>query len=77
LEDAGVVTMAGAAAGLILLWMAGRAIDGFLFHVGGHDPLTLVAATAVIVIAAGAAAAAQAGRAARVNPVQALSQEGE
>jgi hypothetical protein len=72
MRDAVLVVIAGVAGGLVALWMTGRAIEGFLFQIGGRDPVSLIASTVAIVITAGAAAAVQALRAARLDPVEVL-----
>lgn len=65
----------GLAAGLVLALAAGRLIAGLLVGVPGHDPVTLAAVAASLLILAALAAAAPARRAARVDPVVALHAE--
>ena len=59
--------------GLVLASLGGAL--GFFFGVVGLDPLSLLAAPAVLILAAAVAAYLPARRASRVNPVEALRSE--
>lgn len=75
LRQAGGMLAAGAAAGLLLSWFAGRLVEGFLYGVRPHDVLTL-GAVAVLLAGSGlAAGAVPALRAASIDPVEALRTE--
>jgi predicted permease len=75
LRQAGTMLAAGIAVGLILAWVSGRLVRGFLYGVQSHDAWTLAAA-AVILFASGMLAAyLPARRAAGVNPMEALRSE--
>ena len=68
-------TMAGTALGLIGSLFATRLLSGLLFGVPEHDPVTLLMAPAVLLLAAFTAAWLPARRAARVDPVETLRDE--
>ena len=67
-----VVTV-GLLVGLVAALLGGRVLSGFLFRVEPSDPLTLTAALGVILLAAFLASWLPARRAARVDPVDALT----
>jgi ABC-type lipoprotein release transport system permease subunit len=52
-----------------------RAIKSFLFGVSEHDPLTVVAVCALLIVCALMAALVPARRAASIDPMQALRTE--
>jgi hypothetical protein len=58
--------------GLALSALVGMALSGFLFGVGAVDPISVVAASAVLALAAAAACYVPARRASRLDPVVAL-----
>ena len=62
----------GTAIGLVLALASGRLVASLLFDVEATDPLTLVVAVAVLLLAGVVAALAPAWRAARVDPVVSL-----
>jgi putative ABC transport system permease protein len=66
------IAAAGAAVGVVLATAVSRWLSSFLVGVSPRDPLTLVAATAVLLGVATAAAYIPARRASRVDPVVAL-----
>src|SRR5262249_61669849 len=66
---------AGIAIGLPVALAGTRLLAARLFGVGAADPLTIGAATALMVLVAAGAAAVPAGRAARVDPMIALRRE--
>jgi ABC-type antimicrobial peptide transport system permease subunit len=65
----------GCAIGLLGAVAASRLMGSFLFGVTAFDPLALVAAALVVLLLALVACMLPAGRAASVNPVQALRTE--
>ena len=69
------LTLAGAGLGLLGALAAGRLAAGFLYGVPAADPLTILAAIAVLFAAAVAATYFPARRAARVDPMTALRSE--
>jgi putative ABC transport system permease protein len=64
---------AGVGLGLLGAWALGRTLEAFLFGVSPADPLSYVAAVAVLVVPALAATLVPARRAVRVSPVTALN----
>ena len=62
----------GALIGAPLIYFTGRALSGFLYNVGAHDPLMLGASLATLVTAAAIASVVPARRASRVDPMLAL-----
>lgn len=62
----------GIAAGLVLVALVSRFLRSLLFEIGPSDPLTLGAATALLVAFALLASWLPARRAARVNPIEAM-----
>ena len=67
--------IAGVAIGLAVALGAGRVMQGLLYEVRPHDPLTLIGVTAVLIAIVLIACAIPAGRASRVPPAQALRGE--
>jgi len=63
------------AVALPLSLLLGSAIRSQLFGISSSDPLSLIAATLLIVLVALVAASLPAGRAAKVNPIVALRYE--
>jgi ABC-type antimicrobial peptide transport system permease subunit len=63
---------AGIGVGLVLAWMAARAIASALYGVGAGDPLAWSAAVAVLLTSASLANYIPARRAAKVDPSVAL-----
>jgi len=72
LGDGGRIAGAGVAIGLVLAWMTGALMRGYLFQVAAADPLILVMSGAVVCVAAIAALVVPARRAAGLDPAQAL-----
>ena len=70
--EAGRWIAAGAAAGALLAWGVTRAIESQLFEVAAADPVSWVAAFAVLGVALLVAVVRPAARAARVDPIAAL-----
>src|SRR5262245_23259677 len=62
----------GSAIGLVLAWMAGRALKAQLYGVGSADAVALAAAPALLLVTALLAALGPARRAARVDPAVTL-----
>jgi ABC-type antimicrobial peptide transport system permease subunit len=65
----------GAGVGIVLSVGLGQLVKGFLYGVGGLDPLTVLAAPLLLVLVAGIATYLPARRAAIVDPVRALRTE--
>jgi predicted permease len=65
----------GTMLGLIGAWLAGQAMQAVLFHVRAHSPAILVGSAAVIALVSLMACLLPAQRAARISPMQALSEE--
>jgi len=63
----------GAVLGLFGAWAAGRALQAILFHVTALDPRTLTAAAVVLFVSSLAACLLPAHRAARISPMEALT----
>jgi predicted permease len=72
LREAGRWIAAGAALGCGLAWAATRAIEAQLYGVGSRDPLSWIAALGVLCAVLLLAVLRPAGRAARVDPMEAL-----
>ncbi len=70
--EAGRWIAAGAALGCVLAWAVTRAIEAQLYGVGSRDPLSWIAALAVLGVALLLAVLRPATRAARVDPMEAL-----
>ena len=75
LSQAGRMVLIGIVPGLAGAWAAGHAVRSFLFGVKPLDPVTLVAAIAVLLLTGVIAAALPAWRAARVDPMEVLRVE--
>jgi predicted permease len=75
LRDGCAVTLAGVAAGLAGALVSSRLVQSLLFGVTAYDPLTFLAAAAVLVTVAIAACLLPARRASRVDPLIALRAE--
>jgi predicted lysophospholipase L1 biosynthesis ABC-type transport system permease subunit len=73
-ETAGVVA-AGLAAGLMVSLAGSSVVHGRLYGVAPRDPLTLIAAAGLLLLAALGAAYGPAQRASRLDPMAALRQE--
>jgi putative ABC transport system permease protein len=65
----------GIAVGLPIAWAASRWVESMLFGLTPNDPLTVVAAIAILVAAGELAAYLPARRASRVDPLTALRAE--
>ena len=70
-----VLSLAGAAVGLVVAFAAMRLLSSILFNVSPFDPLTYSAITAVMLATAAVACYLPSRRAASVNPVDALRAE--
>ena len=70
-----VLVAIGGALGMAASLGFGALVEGFLFGIGGTDPLALLAAPAVLALVAVLAAYVPARRASRVDPVRALRSE--
>jgi predicted permease len=75
LGEAGRWIMAGAVLGCALAWAGTRAIETQLYGIGSHDPLSWIAALAVLFAALLLAVLRPAARAARVDPIEAVRAE--
>jgi predicted permease len=69
------LTVAGAAAGLVVAFAVMRLLSSILFNVSPFDPLTYSVITSVMLVTAGIACYLPSRRAATVNPVDALRAE--
>jgi predicted permease len=65
----------GLIAGLVCTWITTRALKSFLFGVGDHDPLTILAVCSVLALCGLISAFLPARRAASIDPMQALRSE--
>jgi ABC-type antimicrobial peptide transport system permease subunit len=65
----------GTGIGLAAALSLGRAAEAVLFGLSGHDPLVLIAATAVLAVVVFAASWLPAWRASRIAPMEALRYE--
>ena len=72
LGDGGRVATAGVAVGLVLAWITGALMRGYLFHVGAADPLILAMSGVIVCVAAILAVVIPASRAAGLDPAQTL-----
>jgi len=75
LRNAGVLVGAGLIAGLACAWMVTRVMHSFLFGVSEHDPATVLAVSALMIVCGLMAALVPARRAASIEPMQALRTE--
>jgi putative ABC transport system permease protein len=75
LRRAMVVSVAGAAVGILGAVAASRVIASLLFEVSPTDPVSLVSACAILLVVAAVAAYLPAYRASRVDPARALQAE--
>jgi ABC-type antimicrobial peptide transport system permease subunit len=62
----------GIALGAPGVFLAGRALDAFLYGLGGHDPIALFVSAGTLIVMTMFASAAPAWRAAKIEPVVAL-----
>ena len=69
------LSAAGLAIGVVILLVAGKAMQGLLYGVRPTDPVTIVAVTSALALVALAAAFPPAWRASRVDPIEALRYE--
>jgi ABC-type antimicrobial peptide transport system permease subunit len=67
-----VLSLTGAFIGLVLAFLVGRAVSGFLFGLSATDPLTFLGITMLLVAVSLVAAFLPARAAARQNPAQTL-----
>jgi predicted permease len=70
------LALAGVAAGIAAAVILGGSIRSLLFEISPHDPLSLAAAGALMLVVTGAAAFVPARRAATVDPMRALRHDG-
>ena len=75
MKNAGFLLGTGLLAGLACTWATTRAIKSFLFGVSEHDPITVAAVCALLIVCGGMAALIPARRAASINPTEALRSE--
>ena len=75
LRNAASLLGVGLALGLGFTWIATRTLKSFLFGVSEHDPVTVVAVCALLVVCGLVAAFVPARRAASIDPMQALRTE--
>jgi putative ABC transport system permease protein len=75
LKNAALLLALGLGGGLFASWFATRAIQSFLFNVGGHDPLTIASVCVLLAVCGLIAAVIPARRAASIDPMQALRTE--
>ena len=75
LRQAGVMLLAGIAAGAALAFSTARLLRGYVYGVGVHDGWTLGGAGVLLFVSGIVAAYVPARRAARVNPLEALRAE--
>ena len=70
-----VLAVAGIVPGLVVAYLAGRAMQAVLFGVAPYDPATYAAVIALCVVMALAGCLVPARRAARVDPMRVLRSE--
>lgn len=75
MRNAGVLVGVGLVAGLACVWMMTRVMRSFLFGVSEHDPMTVIAVSALMIVCGLMAALLPARRAASIEPMQALRTE--
>ena len=75
LKKAAWLLSIGLVSGLAGSWFATRAIKGFLFDVGQHDPITIIGVCVLLAACGIIAALIPAHRAASVDPMRALRSE--
>jgi putative ABC transport system permease protein len=75
LNKAALLLALGLVSGLVASWFATRAMQGFLFGVGRHDPMTILSVCALLAVSGLIAAILPARRAASIDPMQALRTE--
>jgi ABC-type antimicrobial peptide transport system permease subunit len=75
LRETGVMIAIGVVAGVVLTALGVQVMKSKLFGLGALDPLTVLAASAILAAVALVAGYIPAARAARVNPTQALRHE--
>jgi ABC-type antimicrobial peptide transport system permease subunit len=73
--DSVVMAGAGLGAGLLLSFLAGRALRSLLFGLSAYDPVTVITAVAVLFALSLVSGLAPALRAAKVDPMVALRYE--
>jgi ABC-type antimicrobial peptide transport system permease subunit len=71
-----IVTVAGVVVGLVAALASTRLIASLLFEVSAHDPATFATVALVLTAVSAAATYLPARRAAGIDPVRALRQEG-
>jgi putative ABC transport system permease protein len=75
LHEAGGLLMIGVGAGAVLSVIGARAATALLYGLKSYDPLTLVAAIALLATVAAAASSLPAQRASKLDPMVALREE--
>ncbi len=75
MKNAGVLLAAGLVLGFACTWVTTRTIKSFLFGVSDHDPITIAAVCALLIVSGSIAALIPAHRAASINPTDALRAE--
>jgi ABC-type antimicrobial peptide transport system permease subunit len=75
LKKAALLIALGLISGLVVSWFATRAIQAFLFGIGRHHPITILAVCALLAASGLIAAIVPARRAASIDPMQALRKE--
>ena len=75
LRNASVLVVWGLGLGLVCTWIATRLLKSFLFGIGQHDPITVVAVSVLLLVCGLMAAFVPARRAASIDPMQALRTE--